>query len=90
MLGTTNGDRSYDKGDDLATSSDVQTVVSLYGISSLSNISAGFAPGAKKVHESLSVIEALLVHAPAFGDFLGASFCDPVKALAASPMGQTS
>ncbi|SEB47953.1 alpha/beta hydrolase fold [Pseudomonas marginalis] len=88
MLGTTNGDHGFDKGDYLTASSDVQAVVSLYGISDLRNISAGFSSAVQKVHESPSVTEALLVQGPAFGNFAGASiFSDSAKALSASPMG---
>lgn len=42
MLGTTNGDKSFDKGDFLNQSSDVQAVATLYGISDLRNIGEGF------------------------------------------------
>ncbi|WP_169776381.1 alpha/beta hydrolase fold domain-containing protein, partial [Escherichia coli] len=38
MMGTTNGDKTFDKGDFLQQSSDVQAVATLYGISDLLNI----------------------------------------------------
>ncbi|WP_407255558.1 hypothetical protein [Klebsiella pneumoniae] len=44
MMGTTNGDKTLDKGDFLQQSSDVQAVATLYGISDLLNIGEGF-PG---------------------------------------------
>ena len=59
-----------------------QAVVSLYGISDLRNIGAGFSPEIEKVHESPAVTEALLVNGPAFGKFPGASILQtPEKAL---------
>lgn len=41
MMGTTNGDKTFDKGDFLQQSSDVQAVATLYGISDLLNIGEG-------------------------------------------------
>lgn len=88
MTGATNGEKKYDKGDFLDQSSDVQAVVSLYGISDLRNIGAGFPKDILKVHESPAVTEALLVNGPAFNKFAGASIeSDPKKALEASPIG---
>lgn len=88
MLGMTNGNAGFDKGDFLNRSSDVQAVVTLYGISNLLNIGEGFSDAVQKVHHSPSVTEALLVNGPAFRDFAGASvFDEPEKALEASPMG---
>ncbi len=88
MLGTTNGIKELDKGGNLNQSSDVQAAATLYGISNLLNIGEGFGPEIDKVHQSLSVTEALLVYGPAFRTFPGASITsDPDKALNASPMG---
>lgn len=88
MLGVTNGEKKFDRGDFLSTSSDVQAAVTLYGISNLLNISEGFPDDLKKVHESPAVTEALLVNGPAFAQSMGAAITsDPAKALAASPMG---
>lgn len=88
MLGTTNGEKAWDAGDYLDTTSDVQAVVSIYGISDLTNIGAGYAPEIQKVHESPAVTEALLVHGPAFGTNPGSSITsDTRKALEASPVG---
>lgn len=42
MSGATNGEKQFDKGDFLNQSSDVQAVVSLYGLSDLRNIGEGF------------------------------------------------
>ncbi|ANE74164.1 alpha/beta hydrolase [Dickeya solani] len=89
MTGVTNGQRKFDKGRFLDKSSDVQAVATVYGISNLLNIGEGFPENLRKVHDSTSVPEALLVNGPAFMDFPGANITsDPVKALNASPMGQ--
>ncbi|MDP5240547.1 alpha/beta hydrolase [Uliginosibacterium sp. 31-16] len=88
MLGTTNGERRFDKGVFLDKSSDVQAAVTLYGISNLLNIGAGLPDNIQKVHESPAVTEALLVNGPAFARFPGATVQSvPEKALDASPMG---
>lgn len=91
MLGTTNGDKSFDKGDFLSQSSDVQAVATLYGISDLRNIGEGFPEDIQKVHQSPAATEALLVNGAAFRNFAGASITTtPQKALNASPNGHIS
>lgn len=88
MLGMTNGDNAFDKGDFLSQSSDVQAVATLYGISDLRNIGEGFPEAIQKVHQSPAVTEALLINGPAFRDFAGASITSSSeKALNASPLG---
>lgn len=91
MLGTTNGERRFDQGLFLDKPSDVQAVVTLYGISCLLNIGAGFPEDIQKVHESPAVTEALLVNGPAFARFPGAAIQSvPEKAADASAMGHLS
>ncbi|MDH0312904.1 alpha/beta hydrolase fold domain-containing protein [Klebsiella pasteurii] len=91
MLALTNGDKTFDRGDNPAQSSDVQAAATLYGISNLLNIGEGFPQAIQKVHQSPAVTEALLVHGSAFRDWPGATIdSDPQKALAASPMGHIS
>lgn len=86
MMGATNGEKTWDKGDFLEQSSDVQAVVSFYGISDLRSIGEGL--GQDKVHQSPAVTEALLVNGPAFKSFAGASIlADDAKAKNASPIG---
>lgn len=86
MAGATNGEKNWDVGDFKEVSSDVQAVVSIYGISDLTTIGEGI--GNENVHESAAVTEALLLNGPAFKDFAGASVnADPQKAKAASPIG---
>ncbi|MBQ4797165.1 alpha/beta hydrolase fold domain-containing protein, partial [Pectobacterium versatile] len=55
MLGMTNGDNSFDKGDFLNQSSNVQAVATLYGISDLRDIGAGFPEAIQRVHKSPAV-----------------------------------
>ena len=50
-------------------SSDVQAVVSLYGISDLLSIGEGYSDEIQKVHESPAVTEALLVNGCRFQHF---------------------
>ncbi|MGC8400109.1 alpha/beta hydrolase fold domain-containing protein [Enterobacter mori] len=91
MLGTTNGDKSFDRGDFLSQSSDVQAVATLYGISDLRNIGEGFPDDIQEVHQSPAATEALLVNGAAFRNFAGASITStPQKALSASPIGHLS
>lgn len=86
MAGATNGEKNWDVGDFKEVSSDVQAVVSIYGISDLTTIGGGI--GNENVHASAAVTEALLLNGPAFKDFAGASVnADPQKAKAASPIG---
>lgn len=86
MAGATNGEKNWDVGDFKEVSSDVQAVVSIYGISDLTTIGEGI--GNENVHASAAVTEALLLNGPAFKDFAGASVnADPQKAKVASPIG---
>lgn len=86
LAGATNGEKNWDVGDFKEVSSDVQAVVSIYGISDLTTIGEGI--GNENVHASAAVTEALLLNGPAFKDFAGASVnADPQKAKAASPIG---
>lgn len=88
MTGATNGEREFDRGDFLEQPSDVQAVVTIYGISNLLNIGEGYPENIRQVHASPSVTEALLVHGPAFDRFSGNSIqSDKEKAMYASPMG---
>lgn len=88
LMATTGDEQLYDKGDFLDQSSAVQAAVSLYGISDVRNIGAGFPEVIQKVHDSPAVTEALLVNGPAFATFPGATVdADPNKALQAGSMG---
>lgn len=88
MMGTTNGEAEFDVGDFLNVSSEVQAVVTIYGISNLMNIGEGYSAAIQQVHQSPAVTEALLLYGPAFADFEGKGILsDPQKALEASPIG---
>ena len=91
MLGTTNVNKSFDKGENLNQSSNVQAVATLYGISDLRNIGEGFSEAVQNVHHSPAATEALLVNGAAFRNFAGASITSsPEKSLNASPIGHLS
>ena len=71
----------------LNVSSNVQAVVSLYGISDLLTIGEGYSPEIQKVHESPAVTEALLVNGAAFNTFPGMAITEnKEKARHASPI----
>ncbi len=73
MLGVTNADKAFDKGDNIEQPSTVQSVATLYGISNLLNIGEGFPENIQQVHRSPAVTEALLVNGAAFRNFPGAT-----------------
>lgn len=88
MVAVTGNEKQFDKGDDLHVDSTVQAAATLYGISDLRNIGAGFDQAIQKVHQSPAVTEALLVNGVAFNEYPGASILsDSDKALAASSLG---
>lgn len=88
MVAVTGNEKQFDKGDNLHIDSTVQAAATLYGISDLRNIGAGFDEAIQKVHQSPAVTEALLVNGVAFNEYPGASILsDSDKALAASSLG---
>ena len=88
MVAVTGNEKQFDKGDNLHVDSTVQAAATLYGISDLRNIGAGFDQAIQKVHQSPAVTEALLVNGVAFNEYPGASILsDSDKALAASSLG---
>ena len=88
MVAVTGNEKQFDKGDNLHVDSTVQAATTLYGISDLRNIGAGFDEAIQKVHQSPAVTEALLVNGVAFNEYPGASILsDSDKALAASSLG---
>ncbi len=89
MIGATAGNAAgFDAGDFLDQSSDVQAVCTLYGISDLTSIGAGFGKAVEDIHASCASTESLLVFGPAFGDSPGGSVAaDREAALAASSLG---
>ncbi len=88
MVAVTGNEKQFDKGDNLHVDSTVQAAATLYGISDLRNIGAGFDEAIQKVHQSPAVTEALLLNGVAFNEYPGASILsDSDKALAASSLG---
>ncbi|MDM8225345.1 alpha/beta hydrolase [Parasutterella secunda] len=88
MVAVTGNEKQFDKGDNLHVDSTVQAAATLYGISDLRNIGAGFDEAIQKIHQSPAVTEALLVNGVAFNEYPGASILsDSDKALAASSLG---
>lgn len=88
MVAVTGNEKQFDKGDNLHVDSTVQAAATLYGISDLRNIGAGFDEAIQKVHQSPAVTEALLVNGVAFNEYPGASILsDSDKALPASSLG---
>lgn len=88
MVAVTGNEKQFDKGDNLHVDSTVQAAATLYGISDLRNIGAGFDEAIQKVHQSPAVTEALLVNGVAFNEYPSASILsDSDKALAASSLG---
>lgn len=88
MVAVTGNEKQFDKGDNLHVDSTVQAAATLYGISDLRNIGAGFDEAIQKVHQSPAVTEALLVNGVAFNEYPGASILsDSDKALTASSLG---
>lgn len=88
MLGTTNGETGWDKGEWLTVNSDVQAVVSLYGLSDLRSVGEGFSEATNAIHAANNVTEALLLHGPAFAEYPGGTIhTDEAKTLHASAIG---
>ena len=87
MAGTTNGVKSFDKGDNLNYSSDVQAVVDVYGVSDVTKIGADYNKAVQKTHESAAATEALWVNgSPVFGGKDGGINANPEGSKAANPL----
>lgn len=88
MMGAVNGEKGWDKGDNLEYSSDVQAVVSLFGISDLTRIAEGFSDDQIKGHESPVSPESTLIYGISGRTDINASvISDREKALSASALG---
>ncbi len=87
MAGTTNGDKSFDVGENLNVSSDVQAVVDVYGISDLFTIGSDYSEEVQKLHMSPGATEALWVNGSGvFGGIDGGIMANQEAAKAASPV----
>jgi len=87
MVGTTNGVKDFEQGDNLNYSSDVQLAIDWYGPTDLTTIGEGLGENIEASHESASTTEAMLVNGIAFGTNPGGSVTsNPEKAAAANPL----
>ena len=59
FAGTTSGTRTFDKGENLQESSQVNCAVDLYGLSDLSQVGMDYSPEVQKLHQSPGATEAL-------------------------------
>ncbi len=86
MIGTTNGVKEFDVGENLDQSSDVQAAIDIYGLSDLTKVGADFSQEIQESHRSAGASEALFVNGiPPFGKG-GSIESDPESARAANPM----
>ena len=87
MVGTTNGSRQFDKGENLEQNSDIKAAVDLYGLSDLTQVGADFSAEVQQKHKSAGATEALWVNgSPVFGGEDGGILADPAAAAAANPL----
>ncbi len=87
FAGTTSGTKTFDKGENLQESSQVNCAVDLYGISDPARIGMDFSPEVQKLHQSAGATEALWVNgSPVFGGKDGGVSADPKAAAAANPI----
>lgn len=87
MAGTTSGHPSFDSGDYLDESSDVEAVVDLYGLSDLTQVGADYSDDVKEKHRSPGATEALWVNgSPVFGGKDGGIPANPEGAKKANPI----
>ena len=86
MIGVTNGEEQFDKGDWLEENSDVQAAVSFFGISDLSCIGEGLGEDIENLHKSPATTEAMMVNGMAFRDPGAGVLETPEKTAAASPI----
>ena len=78
FAGTTSGTRTFDKGENLQESSQVNCAVDLYGLSDLSRVGMDYSPENQKRHQSAGATEALWVNgSPVFGGKDGGVLADP-------------
>jgi len=87
MVGTSNGTKKFDKGENLDQSSDVKAAVDIYGLSDLTRVGSDFSETVQKKHKSAGASEALWVNGcPTFGGEDGGILADPASAAAANPI----
>ncbi|WP_320112567.1 alpha/beta hydrolase [Draconibacterium orientale] len=62
MVGTTNGVKDFEKGENMEQSSDVQAVVDVYGLSDLTKIGADYDEDAEKAHFTVISPDGQFIH----------------------------
>ena len=86
MVGTTNGVKEFDVGDNLNYSSEVQAAIDIYGLSDLTRVGADFSKAVQESHKSASASEAIFVNGiPPFGKG-GSILSNAESAKAANPI----
>lgn len=86
MVGTSNGVKDFDCGDNLSESSDVQAAIDIFGLSDLTKVGDDFSKKVQESHRSAGASEALFVNGiPPFGKG-GSIESNPESAKAANPM----
>lgn len=91
FVGVTNGNREFDKGENLDYSSEVLCVADIFGISDVSKIGMDYDEENQKGHASAGATEALWVlGTPTFGGKDGGILAYPEEAAKASPISYVS
>jgi dipeptidyl aminopeptidase/acylaminoacyl peptidase len=62
MVGTTNGVKEFEMGDNLAQSSDVKAAIDVYGLSDLTKIGADYDEAAANAHFTVSSPDGKYIH----------------------------
>lgn len=83
----TNGDKTFNVGDNLDYSSEIAAAVDLYGISDLRQIAATFPEEVQSLYNSAGSVTALFINGvPAFGGVDGGILAHPLAAERANPI----
>jgi acetyl esterase/lipase len=83
MVGTSNGNKLYESGENLDQSSDVQAVIDMFGASDLAKVAADFDPATQAAYDVPGSSTAAYVFGPGTKKTLKS---DPAAIAAASPI----
>ncbi len=86
FTGTSNGDKQFDKGENLDQNSRVQAVIDFYGLSDLLRVGEGFPDDVVQKHTSASATEAIWVNGTSVFNDGGPITRYPERAAAANPI----
>ncbi len=87
FVAVTNGDKTFNVGENLEYSSEIAAAVDLYGISDLRQIAATFPEEVQSLYNSAGSVTALFVNGvPAFGGVDGGILAHPLAAERANPI----